>query len=160
MQPTYVFSDADSSFEVDGSAAPVPRGNAARLAQAALEALPTALGLHSKWMDQTFTGEIDDAPPVIVVCALDSDLGFQIASKRFGFTHQFAQSVCGPIVFLCERKVFASFFGDNAKIISEQVDKIAGGQLYVFAFVVNGSQIQLRCMSTLAPSTASQEVAT
>ncbi len=122
--------------------AATPTGSGSRIAQAAREALPTALSLRARALAQ------DDTDPVILVCAADCEIGRQVIEARYpGLSY----SVCGPVCFAVSAAELCLMFegaGVGAEI--EALGKLGPGMLWCFA--VNGKRLALRVMREESPS--------
>lgn len=147
MSRTFVFADSASSFEMPDTSLVAPRGAEERIQRAAREALPTALALHDRWLSQApaDTTEV----PIILVCTVDCDLGYTLATG-LGLTHEMAKAINGPLVWVKPRVEVAAYFGKQAPVILKQIEDTAVGQLFIWAFAVNGRMLTLRTMTTKA----------
>jgi len=144
--PTLAFYGADTaSFEVQGDqVAQTPRGRVQRLARAALEALPIAVARRDEALAQT------DEDAIVLVCAVDCEIGRSIIAAKLGADVTKAldvmSSLTGPCVFAVQPQWLINAFAQG-KEIADSIAKLEAkpGEM-VWAFAVNGKQLDLRVM--------------
>jgi len=123
-----------------------PRTPAGRLEQAVREALPIALALHRRAVEQ------EGADPVMVICAVDSALGRQLVERAFG--PALPHAVTGPVVLSASQEALVQAFGpQNAQRISKELEGLeaAPGDVRI-ALAVNGASLDLRVLRGGAPA--------